>query len=315
MPIAAITMSHSPLLEFVDPPADVKAQVETAFGEARRFAAEFNPDLVINFAPDHYNGFFYDVMPPFCVGHAATAIGDFGSQAGSLDVDTQVAQHLTAAVLDADVDIAASLTMQIDHGAVQPLQILFGDIAAKPVVPIFINSVAAPFAPIRRIRRLGEVVGRFVANELSDRKVLVIGSGGLSHEPPVPQLATAEGQIRADLLGAGRDLSPAGRQARQDRVIAAARDFAAGGTGTKPLAPEWDRRFMDLMEQGDFDTVDEWTADEMTRVAGNSSHEVRTWVASYAAMAAAGGYRTEYAFYRPIREYVAGFGVTTVAAR
>ncbi|WP_280399739.1 3-carboxyethylcatechol 2,3-dioxygenase [Nocardia carnea] len=315
MPIAAITMSHSPLLEFVDPPADVKAQVETAFGAARKFAAEFDPDLVINFAPDHYNGFFYDVMPPFCLGHEATAIGDFGSQAGALDVDTQVARQLTEAILEADIDIAASMRMSIDHGAIQPLEILFGDITAKPVIPIFINAVAPPFAPMRRIRRLGTAVGRFVAEELAGRRVLVLGSGGLSHEPPVPQLATADGQMLDNLLGAGRNLSPEGRQARQDRVITAAQEFAAGSPGTKPLAPEWDKRFMDLMARGDFDTVERWTAEEMTRVAGNSSHEVRTWVASYAAMAAAGDYLTEYTFYRPIPEYIAGFGVTTVAAR
>ena len=53
MPVAAITMSHSPLLEFVDPPADVKADVEHAFAHARDFATNFDPDLVISFAPDH----------------------------------------------------------------------------------------------------------------------------------------------------------------------------------------------------------------------------------------------------------------------
>lgn len=315
MTIAAVTLSHSPLLDFIDPPTEVKQSVDEAFRQARSFVEEFDPDLVINFAPDHYNGFFYDILPPFCIGYEATSIGDFGSQAGKLDVDTEISERLAKFALDRDLDLAVSLAMQVDHGAVQPLEILFSDIAAKPVVPVFINSVAPPFAPMRRIRKLGEVVGAFVAEELRDRKVLVVGSGGLSHEPPVPEIATAAGAVRANLLGAGRNLDADARAARQERVIAAARAFASGAPGTKPLAPEWDRHFMRLLADGDFGEIDTWTPDWMTEVAGNSSHEVRTWVAAYAAMDAHGSYQVDYSYYRPIPEYIAGFGVTTVAAQ
>ena len=48
----------------------------------------------------------------------------------------------------------------------------------------------------------------------------------------------------------------------------------------------------------------------MTEIAGNSSHEVRTWIAAYAALGAVGPYTVQYSYYRPIREYIAGFGVT-----
>ena len=50
----------------------------------------------------------------------------------------------------------------------------------------------------------------------------------------------------------------------------------------------------------------------MARIAGNSSHEVRTWIAAYAALGAAGTYSVRYSYYRPIRELIAGFGLTTV---
>ncbi len=46
--------------------------------------------------------------------------------------------------------------MEVDHGAVQPMEIIFGDITAKPFVPVFINSVAPPFTPVHRVRLLGE---------------------------------------------------------------------------------------------------------------------------------------------------------------
>ncbi|MBF0672530.1 MAG: 3-carboxyethylcatechol 2,3-dioxygenase [Salinibacterium sp.] len=311
MTLALVTMSHSPLLEFVDPPAEVKAEVEAAFEAARAFVQDYDPDLVINIGPDHYNGFFYDIMPPFCVGYEATAIGDFGTQAGPLDVPSDIARELTEFLMQRDIDMTVSLKMEVDHGAVQPMELIYGDIAAKPVLPIFVNSVAPPFTPLRRIRQLGEGIGAFVREKLADKKVLVIGSGGLSHEPPVPQIATATPEVRATLLGGGRNLTPEARHARQQRVINAAKDFAAGINVVKPLAPEWDQELMRILASGDLSPIDAWSPEEMTEIAGNSSHEVRTWIAAYAALGEVGEYMVDYSFYRPIPEYIAGFGVTT----
>ncbi|PRC62384.1 3-carboxyethylcatechol 2,3-dioxygenase, partial [Mycobacterium sp. ITM-2017-0098] len=69
---------------------------------------------------------------------------------GPLDVPADLATDCVRAVLDADVDVAISAAMDVDHGTVQPLQKLFGDAIAKPVIPVFINSVATPFGPMRR---------------------------------------------------------------------------------------------------------------------------------------------------------------------
>jgi 2,3-dihydroxyphenylpropionate 1,2-dioxygenase len=49
----------------------------------------------------------------------------------------------------------------------------------------------------------------------------------------------------------------------------------------------------------------------MEQVAGHSAHEVRTWIAAYSALAAAGHYTVQFSYYRPIPEYIAGFGITT----
>ncbi|MCV7063014.1 3-carboxyethylcatechol 2,3-dioxygenase, partial [Mycolicibacterium vaccae] len=67
MPIALCCMSHSPLLNLPGPSQDLLDDIETALSQARNFVAEFAPELVVIFAPDHYNGFFYKLMPPFCI--------------------------------------------------------------------------------------------------------------------------------------------------------------------------------------------------------------------------------------------------------
>lgn len=314
MTLALLTMSHSPLLGNVEPSADVMAEVNAAFDEARAFVHEFNPDLVINIGPDHYNGFFYDIMPPYCVGFQAVSIGDFNSQAGELDVPEDLARAMTDHLMADGLDVTVSLRMEVDHGAVQPMEIIYGDFTKKPIIPVFINSVATPFVPLRRIRALGESIGAFVRDQLADKRVLIIGSGGLSHEPPVPQIATATPEVRAALLGGGRHLTPEARDARQQRVFQAARDFAAGIGVTKPLAPEWDKELMRILASGDLSPIDAWTPEEMSEIAGNSSHEVRTWIAAFAAMSAIGEYQVTYEYYRPIPEFIAGFGVMTATS-
>lgn len=204
---------------------------------------------------------------------------------------------------------AISRRIPIDHGAVQPLEILFGDIAARRVVPVFVNGVAAPFTPMRRIRRMGTAVGEFVAT-LSGERVLLIGSGGLSHDPPVPRWETATDRQRADLLD-GRDLSPDAREARRRRVIETARAFAAGEAGIRDLNLEWDAAFLDICASGDLEEVDGWSPARMAEDAGNSAHEVRTWLAAFSALRACGGYGVVQRFYRPIPELIAGFGLMT----
>lgn len=313
MPQALLCMSHSPLLDHADPPADVAASVQGAFDHARKFVRDFDPELVVNFGPDHYNGFFYDLMPPFCLGYHAHGTGDYDSFAGVLDVPEDIAEDLAQFVMDRGIDLAISRRMEVDHGAVQPMEILYdGDVAAKPVLPIFVNSVARPFVPMSRVRAFGHAVGEYFRT--TDRRVLFLGSGGLSHDPPVPQYATATDAQR-EFLTVGRHPTPQARSARQANTIDTARRFAAGEADIMDLNPDWDRAFLDVCASGRIEDFDRYTADAMDADAGHSSHEIRTWVAAYSALRAGGEYRLTYQFYRPIREYIAGFAVTTAVPR
>lgn len=313
MPISLIGLSHSPLMDFVDPPASTRARVEDSFQVARDFIAETEPELAVIFAPDHYNGFFYDMMPPFCLGGRASALGDFGTLSGDLSVDHDAAWQLHADVLADGVDLPISERMVVDHGFAQPLQILFGGLDRIPVVPIFINSVAYALNPVHRIRALGDAVGRSLLR--TGRNAVVIASGGLSHDPPVPRYVGAPERIQAALTD-GRDITPEGRAKVERRTIEAARAFARDEAPTmQPLNSAWDNELLDLLASNRVSEIDSWTNDFFVRQAGNSSHEVRTWIAAYAAMSAQGPYTMNFRFYEEIKEWIAGFAVTTAVIR
>jgi 2,3-dihydroxyphenylpropionate 1,2-dioxygenase len=309
MPIHLECLSHTPLHGYFDPAPEVLAEVERVQAAARERVLAYDPELVVVFAPDHYNGFFYDLMPPFCIGATANSIGDYKSLAGPLPVPGELAKELAGSVLAADIDVALSYRMQVDHGCAQALEVLTGGLDRFPVIPVFINSVAPPMATLRRARLLGEAIGRFLSH--LDKRVLVIGSGGISHEPPVPELAGASAEV-AERLIAGRNPTPESRNARQERTIAAAKAFTAGSSSMHPLNPEWDLAFIDRLVI-DLPAVDGMTNKAITRDGGKSAHEIRTWVAAFGALSAYGPYRASLDFYRPIPEWIAGFGAMHAA--
>jgi 2,3-dihydroxyphenylpropionate 1,2-dioxygenase len=304
MPILLECLSHTPLHGYFDPAPEVVAEVHRVTAAARERVRAFDPELVVVFAPDHYNGFFYDLMPPFCIGAAATSIGDYKSLAGELPVPTDIARKMAESVLAADVDVSLSYRMLVDHGAAQPLEEITGGLDRYPVVPVFINSVAPPLATLRRARLFGAAIGRFL--QQTGKRVLVIGSGGISHDPPVPELAGATSEV-AERLISGRNPTPEARALREERVINAARAFTVGDApNMRALNPEWDQAFLARLRD-DLPAVDAMSNDEITREGGKSAHEIRTWVAAFGALAACGPYEAQLDFYRATPEWISGF--------
>ena len=57
----------------------------------------------------------------------------------------------------------------------------------------------------------------------------------------------------------------------------AAHNFAHGESKLQPLNPEWDSRFLEVVDSGHLSDVDGWSTSWMAHEAGNSAHEVRTW--------------------------------------
>jgi len=312
MSISLKCLSHTPLRGLNDPGADVTAEVDAILAKSRAEVEAFDPELIVIFAPDHYNGLFYDLMPPFVIATAAESVGDYQTMLGSLSVPKDLALDLAKHILDSDIDIAISHRLQVDHGCTQTLEEVTGSLSRYPVIPIIINSVAPPFGPYRRVRKLGEAVGKFIAK--LNKRVLILGTGGLSHEPPVPLLAGAPEEI-ANFLIAGRNPTPEFRAARQARTLATGMVFGTPECELTPLNPEWDKNFMDLLIRGQLEKIDDFEIEEISRAAGRSTHEIRTWVAAFAALAASGPYSAHQDYYRPINEWIAGYGVISAQSK
>jgi 2,3-dihydroxyphenylpropionate 1,2-dioxygenase len=306
MIIGAVCLSHSPLMDRNRAPADVEADWSDAVRQAASFIADGSADLVVVFYPDHLNGFLYDLMPCFCIGAGGNSLGDFGTIPGMLDIPERLAANCASHCIAQGIDTALSYNMQVDHGGAQPLEMLCVEGRPAPFIPIFINCAAPPRPTFQRARALGRAVGEW-ARSRSERIVL-IGSGGLSHDPPLPSVATAVGESGRRLRGGGA-LSHADRLERQHRVHSEGMRSSTGECSFRPLNPDWDRQILADFASGNLDTIDALSDDAITATGGSGAHELRCWVAALSALG--DHYTADELFYAPVDQWITGMGVLT----
>jgi 2,3-dihydroxyphenylpropionate 1,2-dioxygenase len=160
MPLKTICLSHSPFIGLVSPGAGIESDVRATLSILAKDVEDYKPDLIILIAPDHFNGFFYDMMPQFCVGAHAEAVGDYNTPAGPIATSEDLAVAFVEAMSRENFDVAISYKMQVDHAFAQPLTALTGSLQKYPVLPLFINAAAPPRPQWARTREFGAAVGR-----------------------------------------------------------------------------------------------------------------------------------------------------------
>ena len=316
MAVKLICASHSPLMEFAAPQEKHKeVAVREAFTTLAKEVEAYDPTLIITFGPDHFNGFFYDLMPSFCVGIRATAAGDwdYGKDNNHINVPEDTAIDLVRRVLDEGVDVAYSYRMQADHGVTQPLHFLCGGhLDRYPTIPIFINGAAAPMPTTKRTVALGRAVGQFIKSlNLENERVLILGTGGLSHDPPTPQMGSVPPEVEEFLI-AGRNPTIEARNNRQSKIITVGQKLAAGDKSVAvPLNPEWDRALLEIFAKADFTSIEAMTEAAIRVEGGRGGQEVRSWMAAFAALHEMGEYDMTTHCYEDISEWIAGFGIVS----
>ena len=158
-----------------------------AWPPVREWLGEQQPDVVIMFYNDHGLNFFLDKMPTFAVGAAATyrnedegwGLPAFPIPEGHADLSWAIIEKL----VEEEFDITTCQDMLVDHAASIPLALAWpGRTAPVKIVPITINTVQHPLPSAKRCLALGRAVGKALTEWQGDEKIMVMGTGGLSHQ-------------------------------------------------------------------------------------------------------------------------------------
>jgi protocatechuate 4,5-dioxygenase, beta chain len=190
--VAGAGMSHVPAigaaLDTGISGDDYWAPMFAGFEKSKQWIADMDPDVVILVYNDHATAFSLELIPTFALGCAAEyAIADEGW--GPRNVPPvvghpELAWHIAQSVILDEFDLTIVNKMDVDHGLTVPMSLMFGqpDAWPCPVVPLCVNVVQYPPPTGNRCYNLGKAIRKAVESFDKDMKVVIFGTGGMSHQ-------------------------------------------------------------------------------------------------------------------------------------
>jgi len=167
--------------------------VFAGYEASKAWIAELKPDVVILVYNDHASAFSLEMIPTFAIGCSAQfAPADEGW--GPRPVPTvighpELAWHIAQSTILDEFDMTIVNRMDVDHGLTVPLSLMFGQPEAWPcpVIPIAVNVVQYPPPTGHRCYTLGKAIRKAVESFAPDLKVVIFGTGGMSHQLQGPR--------------------------------------------------------------------------------------------------------------------------------
>jgi protocatechuate 4,5-dioxygenase beta chain len=169
-------------------------RVFSGFVKSKEWMAETKPDVAIVVYNDHASAFSVEMIPTFALGCAAEfPPADEGWGPRPVPVvkgHPALAAHIAQSVILDEFDLTIVNKMEVDHGLTVPMNLLFGqpkDEWPCPVIPLAVNVVMYPPPTGHRCYMLGKAIRKAVESYPEDIKVVIFGTGGLSHQISGPR--------------------------------------------------------------------------------------------------------------------------------
>jgi protocatechuate 4,5-dioxygenase beta chain len=171
-------------------------RVFSGFEKSKEWMAKTGPDVAIVVYNDHASAFSVDLIPTFALGCAAEfPPADEGWGPRPVPVvkgHPQLAAHIAQSVILDEFDITVVNRMEVDHGLTVPLNLLCGKKEPNEewpfkVIPLAVNVVMYPPPTGHRCYMLGKAIRKAVESYREDLKVVIFGTGGLSHQISGPR--------------------------------------------------------------------------------------------------------------------------------
>ncbi|HXE21694.1 MAG TPA: class III extradiol dioxygenase family protein [Rhodoferax sp.] len=190
--IAGIGTSHVPSIGGA---YDRGAQAEPdwkplfdAYVPVREWLKALKPDVAIMVYNDHGADFFFDKYPTFALGCADQyAIADEGMGVRPLPRikgDFEFSRHLCESLVYNEFDLTMCQEMSVEHGFLVPMHLCFEHSLDWSVaaVPLAVNVLLHPLPTARRCYKLGQAIRQAVESDPRDLRVVILGTGGMSHQ-------------------------------------------------------------------------------------------------------------------------------------
>jgi protocatechuate 4,5-dioxygenase beta chain len=152
----------------------------------REWLESLRPDAFIVVYNDHMNRFFFDAYPTFALG-----VADVYPQADEgwgkrnlpdMRGDAAFSWHVARSLMEDEFDPTICQDMSVDHGVMSFMPMLTDTSWPVPIVPLAVNVIQHPLPTARRLYKLGAALRHAVESYKPDFRVVIMGTGGLSHQ-------------------------------------------------------------------------------------------------------------------------------------
>jgi protocatechuate 4,5-dioxygenase beta chain len=195
--IAGVATSHIPAVGAALDNGKTKEPywrpVFEGFEWSKQWIAKLKPDVCIVVYNDHASAFSLDLVPTFALGCAAEfAVADEGwgpRAVPPVKGHPELAWHIAQSVVLDEFDITIVNKMDVDHGLTVPLSLMFGQPEEWPcpIVPLCVNVIVYPVPTGHRCYMLGKAIRKAVESFEQNLRVVIFGTGGMSHQLQGPR--------------------------------------------------------------------------------------------------------------------------------
>jgi protocatechuate 4,5-dioxygenase, beta chain len=202
--VGGFLMSHDPLV-FINPRKADASSVVAVYEVIRERLGELNATAAVIIGADHYI-----LFGPACLPQMAIGIGDVhgpidplpGVERGPICGHPALARHIMDFGHSEGFDWAASKSMTVDHSLGIPVRRCLPSDGSIATIPVYLAAGVEPLIRPRRAYNLGGSIRRAIESFSGGDRVVVIGSGGLSHWVGLPQMGRINQDFDKMLLGA-----------------------------------------------------------------------------------------------------------------
>jgi len=205
--VGGFMMPHVPSIPtggYGEDPAQ-KAVSDNAFELISRRVRELQADTVVIVGDDHYENF-----GPHCIPSCLIVTGDIdlsahaqtlGMEGGPIPNNEPLARHILETGYAEGIDWAFSKSLGVDHSVGVPYHMSLKKIPGVNIIPVYLNCVVAPFIRNRRAYQIGQSMLRAVQSWSGDERVVVFGTGGISHWVGGPGMGHVNVEFDHRILG------------------------------------------------------------------------------------------------------------------
>lgn len=184
--VGGFLMPHNPMLT-VAPDAADPSQKQVIFDAFQTIAAkvtELQADTVIIIGDDHYTNF-----GPHCIPTCLVAIGDVDGpvepflniERAPMATNEPLARHILETGYAEGVDWSFAKDLSVDHSVAIPHHLAVKSVPGLRTIPIYLNAAVSPCIGNQRAYEVGQSIRKAVESWSGDERVVVYGTGGISH--------------------------------------------------------------------------------------------------------------------------------------